>query len=191
MQPNTVRTRLRTALRQLLVDDWTLFTSWAAGRPVSEVSICAHLGWHLRPQFPRSWDVDCEYNRAGDDAVKRGAGGETLRADLLVHRRGRTGPGNNLLVLELKVTEASAGTGGSFDSVRSLARAHRYQHGVYLTLGARRDGDDVRLAPRWQWVHGGEVAPQQDVFGSAALEAIRQESFLEADVRARYAAPDK
>jgi hypothetical protein len=69
---------------------------WTSGRPASEVAICTQLGWYL-PPFPKSWDVDCEYNRQGEYAIKVDDDGNRRRTDLIVHRR-TGGPGNNLLV---------------------------------------------------------------------------------------------
>ena len=147
----SLQDRIRIALRQVIVDEWSLFTCWTSRRPVSERTICAHLAWYLRPQLPREWDVDCEYNRNGPAAVKSDAAGNQHPADLIVHHRGFEGEGHNLLLVELKITSASANSGGSADVVRDLVRDLQYQDGVYLHLHASNVGGVTALDPHWAW----------------------------------------
>lgn len=148
---SSLKDRIRIALRQVIVDEWSLFAAWVSGRPVSERTICAHLAWYLRPQLPREWDVDCEYNRSGPAAVKTDGAGNQHPADLIVHHRGLEGKGHNLLFAELKVTGASTSGGGSPDTVRDLVQHLQYQDGVYLHLNARQVRGVTELDPRWAW----------------------------------------
>lgn len=151
MERSTLQTRLRVAVRQLLVDEWSLFTSWVGGRPVSERTNCAHLAWYLRPQVPRSWDIDCEYNRAGLDGVKRTADG-SHPADLIIHKRGGDGAdGHNLLLLELKVTDRAVGQGGSEEVLQEVCRAYKYRYGAFVHLGAETRSGRVSVTPTWRW----------------------------------------
>lgn len=165
--------RIRIALRQVVVDEWSLFTSWTSGRPVSERTICAHLAWYLRPQLPREWDVDCEYNRSGLAAVKTDAAGNQHPADLVVHHRGLEGRGHNLLLVELKITSASANSGGSAETVRDLVRDLQYEEGVYLHLNASNVRGATALDPQWAWFPdtSAEIA-MSPVYKPRTLETI-------------------
>jgi hypothetical protein len=182
MQRDAIQRRLRIAINNLILEEWRLLTIQAinSDQPVSEVSVAFALGWHLRPLLDRSWDIDCEYNRAGHDleaVIKRrraptafeGEAGRLVYPDLIVHRRGERGNDNNLLVLELKTnyerqeggthqhrgrTECSR---GSLDSIAEVLSTHHYQHGVLLDLRVQHDAVD----PQWQWMDaaGREPSP--------------------------------
>ncbi len=146
-----VKTRLRIAARQLIVNEWLLFEAWARDRPTSERTVCAHLGWYTKSVFPNEWDIDVEYNRSAANRSKRGDDGILHPADLIIHRRLGEGRNNNLLVVELKVTGNAPGGGSKF-SVASLMREHKYQYGVLLELNAGRSDGLVTLKPRWTWI---------------------------------------
>lgn len=177
VQRSALQDRIRIALRQVIVDEWSLFTSWTSGRPVSERTICAHLAWYLRPQVPREWDVDCEYNRSGLAAVKADAGGNQHPADLVVHHRGLEGEGHNLLLMELKVTSASTNNGGSPETVRDLVKHLRYQDGVYLHLNARKVGGTTTLDPQWTWFSSTSAETTTSaVYKSQTLAVILREA---------------
>jgi len=180
----SLQQRIRIALRQVIVDEWSLFTSWTSGRPVSERTICTHLGWYLRPQLPREWDVDCEYNRNGLAAVKADAAGHQHPADLIVHHRGLPGRGHNLLLVELKVTAASENRGGSLQTTRDLVRDLQYQDGVYLHLNAARPRGTTTLDPKWAWFprNRPEVA-LAPVYSPGTLDAILREARRTLDAR--------
>ncbi|WP_433080352.1 hypothetical protein ACQP1P_42855 [Dactylosporangium sp. CA-052675] len=172
MKRGTVQRRLTLALSKLIVDDWRLL-SLRAPHPLgvgSERSIAAALGWHLKGVMERSWDVDCEYSRAGAGAhvdAKRwsepraGATGSrrpTVTPDLVVHRRGLPGPEHNLLVLELKKNDESDRTNedhsvgrGTIESILDIQHQFEYRHAIYLDLALAPGG----LKPQWKWVELG------------------------------------
>lgn len=163
MRRESMRTRLRTAIRSLIVDEYSLFVSWTRYSSAHEIAVASQLARHLAPMFSRTWDIDCEYNRAGTDQVKRGAGSKRHPADLVIHRRTGTGSANNLLVLELKVPRpperddrpdtVRARRGGTEESVKGLQMTHEYQHGVFLRLNCARPrgGGSPDLEPTWRW----------------------------------------
>ncbi|MER7002396.1 hypothetical protein ABT297_05025 [Dactylosporangium sp. NPDC000555] len=174
MKRGTVQRRLTLALSKLIVDDWRLL-SLRAPQPLgvgSERSIAAALGWHLKSVMERSWDVDCEYSRAGEgtqvDAKRWSAppAGDTdsrpptVTPDLVVHRRGLPGPEHNLLVLELKKNheserpnEGRPGSRGTIESILDIQRQFKYRHAVYLDLALAPGG----LMPQWKWFELGKV----------------------------------
>ena len=76
---------------------------------LSERCIAHRFAVHLAAQFP-NWDVDCEYNRNGDELKEMPLSDECkalLRKtgrvfpDIIVHKRGDEGP--NLLAIEIKI----------------------------------------------------------------------------------------
>jgi hypothetical protein len=172
MRRETVKTRLRVAIRSLIVDEYSLFIPWAGDRGVSEVAFCSQLARHLAPTLPKTWDVDVEYNRALENEVKRDPSDQVRRADLVVHRRTGRGPANNLLIIEMKTAEVRSGDerGGTEISLQGLMRKYEYQHGVFLRL--------VDLYPEWKWFGGGEKDDDdfRPVFGTATLEVVLAEA---------------
>jgi hypothetical protein len=174
---STLETRLRVALRSLLVDEYSLFVPWASGRPVSELAVCSQLARHLAPQLSRSWDVDCEYNRAGLDQIKQ-VDGNHHRADLIVHRRTGCGEdGHNLLMVELKVVDASTRAGGTEESLSALVGEYKYRYGVYLQLDCRwRNGNGPLVEPRWKWFGANCDTAFRMVFVSSTLNTILAEA---------------
>ena len=167
--------------------------------PASERAIAMSLGWHVRAVMDRSWDIDCEYNRAGvagSADVKRWSspardevGNEPDQApvtpDLIIHRRGLTGEANNLLVMELKTrqstesTPSSGRSGGSLESILNIQKQHAYQHAVLLNLQLSPKG----LAPQWVWAELAEDGKPdhvaQLVFDAAVLTAFQRQGSLE------------
>jgi hypothetical protein len=185
MVRSTLARRLSIALSNLIVDDWRLLTTWA---PVAgsggERAIAFALGWHLKGVMERSWDVDCEYNRQGSGdaaAVKRWLVSAdqdrppTITPDLIVHRRGRSGPDDNLVVIEIKKDDDGSeprGARGSLSSILNIQQQFGYQHAVLLNLKLAEEGPD----PHWTWVEFAERAksPHEPVavYGEGSLAAL-------------------
>lgn len=174
MLRKNLETRLRVALRNLIVDEYSLFVPSYGNRPASEVAVCAQLARYLAPQLSRTWDVDCEYNRAGTDRPKMGDDKLRHPADLIVHRRTGVGPEHNLLVLELKTTDENGSAGGNPTSLQAVMREHGYRHGVFLHLGYR--SADASLAPDWEWFGDTPSHEMGPVFDTNALKAIHTEA---------------
>jgi hypothetical protein len=208
----TLERRLTVALSNLIVDEWRLLTVWeSAHGPGNERAAAAAFGWDLRAVMERFWDVDCEYNRRGVSdtaAVKRWANppaGEAsgrlvapvVKPDLIIHRRGLSGPEDNLLVVELKKLdddedEATANTSrGSMASIRDVQTSFGYQHAVFLNLCLEPLGP----APRWTWAklvnpkgprpwRSRVTGPSAPVYDAKSLGALRRRA--EADEARRY-----
>lgn len=84
--------KVRIALRALFCKDARLLDL-----DVHEQSITHSLANHLQSQF-EDLDVDCEYNRHGEDPKK--LGDNTIIPDIVVHQRGCDC--SNALVIEVK-----------------------------------------------------------------------------------------
>lgn len=185
MLRDTLERRLTVALSNLLVEDWRLLTVQAldSRAAVSEGSVAFALGWQVRSLIDRTWDVDCEYNRAGEgeNAQVKRRDDSVVRPDLIVHRRGLRGLRNNLLALELKTdAERQHHEGGSVESLLEVARLHDYQHAVFLDMGVRQGA----VVPRWTWIQAGTVASEAEVYTPQALSALTEQGRSEA--RRRY-----
>ncbi len=150
-----LQARVRIALTTTLVDEWTLFAPSAGTSRPSDRTISFHLGWALGGTIERTWDVDADYDRSGmvlEDSV-RFSEGTSRPPHLIVHRRGRLGPEDNLLLVEL-TADASAAAPGEADLAvaQSVQRRFGYRYAVLLDL--RLDDDDLATAdvhPHWQW----------------------------------------
>lgn len=103
MRIDTVQTKLTEALSDLASTHCDILE-----RDVNERTIGQCLAVLLAPHFG-TFDVDCEYNLDVEDETLRkrvyGANGERARyatPDVIVHRRRKNGPENNILIVELK-----------------------------------------------------------------------------------------
>ncbi|MDR3068220.1 MAG: hypothetical protein LBU50_01780 [Cellulomonas sp.] len=172
-----LQTRVRIALTNTLVDEWSLFSPTAGSSSPSERTVAFHLGWNLLPLVERAWSIDCEYDRSGmalEDVVA--FGGETNRIpDLIVHQRGKLGPEHNLLLLELSADYATKGaTAGDFGHAQAIQKRFGYAYAVLvdLHLGADPDGQP---RPTWHWstLEGGPVTREpMDVYTPEVLASI-------------------
>lgn len=103
----------------------------------SEWSIAHRLAVYLEQQLPAGWHIDCEYNRQGlDYDEKRNPGGNIVRPDIIVHRRGHVALADNLLVIELKKYRDAPDQAKARDytSPPIGQRAFQYQFGLTLVL---------------------------------------------------------
>ena len=175
-----VQARLRIALTTTLTNEWGLFTPSTGTSHPSARSIAFHVGWHLRPTIDASWDVDCDYERSfasQEPSLAYGTG--VLRApDLIVHRRGRLGPEDNLLLVSLTADFAShQDHEPDFATVRSVQLRYGYRYAAWVDLQLREDGPEGRVRPRWQWstLEEGPVRPEPEaVYTKDELQSITQ-----------------
>ncbi|WP_123809595.1 hypothetical protein [Micromonospora globispora] len=83
--------------------------------------------------------MDAEYDRQGTDGdrkVRDPDAATHMRPDLIVHRRGLQGAGNNLLFVEVKRHwQLPVGDTGDIDKVRRAVIRHEYQIAVTLGMG--------------------------------------------------------
>jgi hypothetical protein len=156
MQLADLQARVRIALTNTIVNEWTLFTPSSGSSSASERTIAFHLGWNLRPLIEEGWDIDAEYDRSGmvlekAVALEDDAAGRRI-PDLIVHSRGRLGPEENLLILELTADRETRGTSaGDFTRAQQIQRRFGYRYGVLLDLHLTLDEDSPKILPTWHW----------------------------------------
>lgn len=147
-----VRQRLEIALQEVKKSDRHLLEN-----NVSERSIAARLAMYLQRQFPEHM-VDAEYNRQGENPKRvtmpeqcagyRNEDKTSLAVpDVIVHRRGPTGP--NLLVLELKKT-TNPDT-GQCDCIRLRAFREQlgYEFGALIVCETRQNREPGIAIVEW------------------------------------------
>lgn len=150
---------------------------------VSERACCFQLGLRLRAMIERYWDVDLEYNRQGEDTEvrKKGTtGGGARMPDLIIHNRGKKGPENNLLCLELKTQLANGAIGRPEDieGLRHLVKTHEYKYGCLLNLNIQHIEEGVpSIQPKWYWVDScsdalGRKENTRDVYKPPTLKKV-------------------
>ena len=182
MQLIDLQNRVRIALTTTIVDEWSLLSSATGTTRPSERAVAFHLGWRLRSLVEQRWDVDCEYNRSGmflEESVRLVDSDGRRIPDVIVHRRGRLGPENNLLLLELatdRVRSEDPEEAFAQDAARAGALqarfGYRYSAVLDLGIGTGTPGSP-ELYPRWQWAtldDGLEEA--EDVYGASVLHEI-------------------
>jgi len=159
-----VEARLRTAVTTVILDEYSLLENVRVPFTASERVIVHQVGWRLRNEFPRSWDVDVEYNREGTMPTAPEAGTATSRpVDLSIHHRGMRGVGHNLLVIAMKVAAVSDVKAEAARLKQTMER-YSYQHGAILslglTMGDEPKGPPVLVFPQWLWLPGrGQFTP--------------------------------
>lgn len=118
----------------------------------SERSISHKLAEHLQDQF-RRLNVDCEYNRRGNDIKRLQFPGDssarmddleakTVFPDIIVHERGHDD--NNLLVIEIKKSSSGLNRNYDYEKLRAFTiNPYRYKHGLFLLfdVGEKRLSD--------------------------------------------------
>lgn len=134
---------LRAAISTLLRKD-----SFLIEHDVNERAITHKLGEYLQREFP-DWHVDCEYNRVGTEDAKKvvrglnscggnvptdDTSGRTVYPDIIVHTRGKTGSGSNLLVVELKKASNPNRTGCDLEKLDAYRNQLHYRFAVAVTV---------------------------------------------------------
>lgn len=155
MQLADLQARVRIALTNTIANEWTLFTPASGSSSASERTIAFHLGWNLRPLVEEAWDIDAEYDRSGmvlEPSVKLSDDSGRRIPDLIVHRRGRLGPEENLLILELTADRETRGiAAGDFTRAQAIQRRFGYRYAVLVDLHLTLDQDSPKLDPTWHW----------------------------------------
>jgi hypothetical protein len=173
-----VQARVRIALTTTLTNEWGLFTPTTGTSHPSARSIAFHVGWNLRHMFDESWDIDCDYARSFASQEPSLAFGEGVQRapDLIVHRRGRVGPEDNMLLVSLTADFASQQHDTpDFETIRSVQLRYGYRYAAWVDLQLRENGPEGRVRPRWQWgtLEEGTVSPGPEaIYATAELRSI-------------------
>ena len=148
-----LQSRLRIALTNTLVEEWTLFTPTTGTSSPSVRTIAFHLGWYLRQTVERTWDVDSEYDRSGamlESSVQLSGG--TQVPNLIVHHRGQLGPEHNLMLVHVGVDSASdEAAGPGLSAAQALQRRFGYRYAMLLDLRLHTEGRRASVTPYWHW----------------------------------------
>lgn len=132
MELAEVEKRLENAICQLYTKDKYLLKVDAAER-----SITHRLGLYLQDSF-KGWDVDCEYNRYGQDPkkissneLKPGKKKRRVYPDIVIHKRGVEG--FNLLVIEAKKVRNKR-KDRDLEKLRGYKLELNYQYAAFLEV---------------------------------------------------------
>ncbi len=152
MNSEAIESSLYSSIDHLFRNDLFLLTY-----DVHERTIAHRLAVYLEHRFT-GFHVDCEYNNDLDSETGRKQvyfpcenAISPVIPDIVVHHRGRNGPGHNLLVLELKKLP---GTPSELDRDREkLCRftasdqvSHlSYRCGAFVTLGVKEAAGEFRI----------------------------------------------
>ena len=171
-----VRSRLRIGLTTTVVEEYSLFAAGAHGAPPSERAVAAQLASRLRHLFEDLWDVDVEYSSRpviGDRRSRSRSLQLPVTADLAIHRRGRIGRDNNLLLLVL-MTQGAPQMEWAIQRLSGLMKANDFQHAALLNLNlaCTRGGGKLPavLLPTWHWTSADTQDP--DVYTKEAALAL-------------------
>lgn len=155
MDFNKAKGKVSKALERFLLENGPLLEV-----KVHERTITAKLACYLSQQFKDDdWDVDCEYNRNKGEAkvldgireCSKEKKTDAIYPDIIVHKRGKTGRENNLLIVEAK--------NGLKETVCDLRKLelltkkdgdYSYQFGLYI-LGFTAIGK-----PKLKWFRDGK-----------------------------------
>lgn len=131
---------------------------------VGERARVAQVFLELRALVPRTWDVDCEYNREGIEGdSKRWDRGVLGTPDIVIHHRGLTGPDHNLLVAEFKSDSANLNRSSKdYEKVSAWVRKFKYQVAAVVSLGP----SDTVFRPRALWISEEHSSPSPEDLAS-------------------------
>jgi len=145
-----VRLHIINAISRLYRDDPELLEVDA-----NERSITHKLAEYLQLEFP-GWNVDCEYNRLGDENERKrlvikdierptveDTEAKTVFPDIIVHHRKKP---ENLLVMEVKKGKGEADT-KDIVKLRAFTKVpkYRYHYGLFLRLEEEPKHCELRL----------------------------------------------
>lgn len=113
-----------------------------------EQAIAHRIASYIEKDDARGCAVDCEYNKRAGDAKRWH--GRIFRPDIIVHKRGKNGRGDNLLVVEIKKDKICKG-----NIARLKFMTNPYNNAFGYELGCFLYFEDGK--PRYIWVGGGKV----------------------------------
>lgn len=143
MSTQQIQKILTNAVDALLRFDKELLTNDA-----HEQAIAHRIASYIERDDARGYAVDCEYNKRAEDA-KRWRG-KIFRPDIIVHKRGRNGRGDNLLIVEIKKEEICKSNITRLKFMTNpYNNAFGYELGCFLYF---KNGN-----PQYIWVGGGKV----------------------------------
>lgn len=107
----------------------------------NERSISFKLASYIEKHVPSGWNVDCEYNRDGNDPKYLGieienlqsndTNGTTVYPDIIIHKRKTR---ENLLIIEIK--KSDSGVPRDIKKIHAFLKSdkYRYQFGLMLVI---------------------------------------------------------
>lgn len=98
--------------------------------------IAHRLAVYLEQLLP-GWNVDCEFNRQGDENDPKALeSGSRVRPDIIVHHRGQVEREHNLLAIELKKADAVTDhvKVEEYTSAPAGSRKFQYQYGLSVSV---------------------------------------------------------
>ena len=134
--------KVQTALKSIFEKDCVLIDI-----NVNERSIAHKLAEHLQNEF-RNFNVDCEYNRHGDDSKTLkyqydelpgvyDLEAKTVFPDIVIHERGNDE--SNLLVVEIKKSNSAKSHIPDHNKLKYFTgRQYRYEVGLFLLFDINR-----------------------------------------------------
>lgn len=152
--PSDVREAFRAAVLGTWNSERELFTD-----QTHERTIMGHVGHRLAlvlASWAETWSIDLEYNRQHAKAtgssphawqpkrIDKDGQPEDILPDLIVHRRGQSSAGRNLLAVEAKLVPRGRQQEDILKLVR-LVTQHHYQNAAYVRFYPVRP-------PRWHWI---------------------------------------
>ena len=130
------------------VDAFLHFDNELLVNDAHEQAIAHRIASYIEKYDARGYAVDCEYNKRGEDAKRWH--GRIFRPDIIVHKRGRNGRGDNLLVVEIKKTGICK---SNIQRLKFMTNPYNnafgYELGCFLYF---KNGN-----PQYIWLGGGKV----------------------------------
>ncbi len=130
------------------VDAFLHFDKELLTNDAHEQAIAHRIASYIEKDNARGYAVDCEYNKRAGDAKRWH--GKVFRPDIIVHKRGRNGRGDNLLVIEIKKDEICKSNIARLKfTTNPYNNAFGYELGCFLYF---KNG-----VPQYIWVGGGKI----------------------------------
>jgi len=153
MNKSQLEGKIDSAINMLIENDSHLLAI-----DINERSISHRLALYLQQQFI-GWDVDCEYNRNGDDTKRlflsahihmpddkvqtNNTKGEIVIPDIIIHHRGTN---DNLLVIEMKKTSSNVSNEFDLFKLKEYGNQLGYKYRIFLHFNT--DGENLKEVKR-------------------------------------------
>lgn len=134
------------------VDAFLHFDRELLANDAHEQAIAHRIASYIEKNDARGYAVDCEYNKRSGDAKRWH--GRIFRPDIIVHKRGKNGRGDNLLVVEIKKDKICISNIARLKFMTNPYNgAFGYELGCFLYFESGR--------PQYLWIGGGRI--QNDI----------------------------
>lgn len=138
MKLDIIKRRIIHCIEKIYEDDSDLFD-----RNNYEVTISCKLAQYLFIEFIE-YDVDCEYDKHINQGKKNKELNQTIRPDIIIHRRGTDE--NNLVYIEIKTDHNRESRTFDYNKIKAITKQDgdfKYSLGLFVDFNRKKEDSDI------------------------------------------------